>query len=74
VYTDNAVKQVLGGGVGNRWATRLRPVAQFAQLKMAISHYEQGGAEGVAGETLSSRLFKRAGVDQEFAVKVCVHQ
>jgi hypothetical protein len=72
VVCDHDVQQVLGGGVGNRWVTRLRPVAQFAQLKMAISHYEKGGAEGAAGETLSTKLLKRAGVDQEFAVKVCV--
>jgi hypothetical protein len=39
---------------------------------MAISHYEKGGAEGAAGETLSTKLLKRAGVDQEFAVQVCV--
>mmetsp|Transcript_2538 Transcript_2538/g.3451 ORF Transcript_2538/g.3451 Transcript_2538/m.3451 type:complete len:475 (+) Transcript_2538:57-1481(+) len=61
--TDTTAR-VLGGGAGNRWATRMWPVSTFAQLKASKdSHLDQNSAGG--------KLMKRAGVKPEFAAKCC---
>ncbi|CAM9847581.1 unnamed protein product [Chrysoparadoxa australica] len=51
---SDTTSRVLGGGVGNRWSTRLRPVAQFMQ---------ENDFEGTA----PGRLLQKAGVTEEFA-------
>mmetsp|Transcript_38719 Transcript_38719/g.51024 ORF Transcript_38719/g.51024 Transcript_38719/m.51024 type:complete len:550 (-) Transcript_38719:300-1949(-) len=53
---DDKTSRVLGGGVANRWATRLRPVYSFMEYK---------SLEGSVYE----RFLKYAGLDEEFTKK-----